>query len=139
TYEANGTAVAEMMTFEDFKLDFIKLYGNVRGTGTDFRWVGDLQAAAVASKAMTFGGLFLKDAVAELKDRELTAQAASARAKTLGVGTTAFSDIYARDMKLRAGGGTTSFSAPTAEASRFKVKDFSFTGVTGHNLRVADV
>ncbi len=47
TYEANGTAVAEMMTFEDFKLDFIKLYGNVRGTGTDFRWVGDLQAAAV--------------------------------------------------------------------------------------------
>ena len=57
TYEANGTAVAEMMTFEDFKLDFIKLYGNVRGTGSDFRWVGDLQAAAVASKNMTFGKL----------------------------------------------------------------------------------
>ena len=29
-YEANGRAVAEMLTFEDFKIDFIKMAGNVR-------------------------------------------------------------------------------------------------------------
>jgi len=51
-YEANGTAIAEMMTFEDFRVDFLKLVGNVRGTGTDFRWVGELQAAAAKSDSI---------------------------------------------------------------------------------------
>src|ERR1043166_2414302 len=136
---SKGTAVAEMMTFEDFKLDFIKLYGNVRGTGTDFRWVGDLQAAAVASKAMTFGNLFLKDALAEKKDRELTAQAASGRASSFGVGKTLFNGVNANDLRLRSGDGVTHFSAATAQAAKFQVKDISFGGLTGRNLRVVDV
>ena len=37
TYDAQGTAVAEMLTFDEFRIDFLKLVGNVRGTGTDFR------------------------------------------------------------------------------------------------------
>ncbi|HMS39789.1 MAG TPA: hypothetical protein PKE69_06150, partial [Pyrinomonadaceae bacterium] len=50
-YEANGTAVAELLTFEDFKIDFIKLIGNIRGTGTDFKWLGELEAAAALAQA----------------------------------------------------------------------------------------
>lgn len=139
TYEANGTAVAEMMTFEDFKLDFIKLYGNVRGTGSDFRWVGDLQAAAVASKAMTFGGLFLKDAVAELKDRELTAGASVGRANSFGVGKTKFDGLTARDLRISSADGTTKVSAASTQAARYQVKDFRFNNVSGRNLRIVDI
>ena len=139
TYEANGTAVAEMMTFEDFKLDFIKLYGNVRGTGSDFRWVGDLQAAAVASKAMTFGGLFLKDAVAEHKDRDLVASAAVGRANTFGIGKTKFEGLTARDLRVSSADGTTRVSAASAQAARYQVKDFGFNNLTGRNLKVIDV
>jgi translocation and assembly module TamB len=139
TYEANGTAVAEMMTFEDFKLDFIKLYGNVRGTGTDFRWVGDLQAAAVAAKAMTFGHLFLKDAVAELKDHDLTAQAASGQAASFNIAKTAFTGLAARDLRLSTQGGTTRFSAPSAQAATYKVPGMVFAGMSGRNVRIVDV
>src|SRR5690606_13035131 len=31
-YEANGNAIAELLTFEDFRVEFPKLVGNVRGT-----------------------------------------------------------------------------------------------------------
>ena len=51
TYNANGKAIAELLTFEDFKIDFPQIVGNVRGTGTDFRWFGELQAAARAVRA----------------------------------------------------------------------------------------
>jgi translocation and assembly module TamB len=139
TYEANGTAVAEMMTFEDFKLDFIKLYGNVRGTGSDFRWVGDLQAAAVASKAMTFGGLFLKDAVAEHKDRDLYAEAASGRAATFDIAKTRFESLAANGIKLSNSGDTTRFSAPAAQAAKYKVQGMTFGGLSGRNLQIVDV
>ena len=65
TYDAHGTAIAEMLTFDEFRIDFLKLVGNIRGTGTDFRWVGDLQAAALKTRAMTIGGLYLSDALAD--------------------------------------------------------------------------
>jgi len=139
TYEANGTAVAEMMTFEDFKLDFIKLYGNVRGTGSDFRWIGDLQAAAVASKDMTFGKLFLHDAVAEVKDRELNAQAASGRAGSFAIAKTSFTDLSGRDLKLSTQGSTTRFSAPSVQAGTYKVQGMTFGGMSGRDLRIVDV
>ena len=41
--------VAELLTFQDFRIDFLKLSGTVRGTGTDFRWLGELQAAAASA------------------------------------------------------------------------------------------
>ncbi|HTH51513.1 MAG TPA: hypothetical protein VL501_06250, partial [Pyrinomonadaceae bacterium] len=139
TYEANGTAIAEMMTFEDFKLDFVKISGNVRGTGSDFRWVGDLQAAAVASKAMTFGNLFLRDALAELKDREMRASAPSGTAGSFSVGKARFDSLVARDLRISSKDGTTRFTSAGVQARGFQVKDFSFNGVTGRNVRVVDV
>jgi translocation and assembly module TamB len=138
TYEANGTAVAQMLTFEDFKIDFLKLVGNVRGTGTDFNWVGDLQAAAASSKSLSVGGLYLKDSLAELKDRELIAQAKSGRATQFGIGKTKFGNLTAGDLRIRSKDGVTRVTAPSASSGTFKVNDFAFTNVAGRNLRVND-
>ena len=63
-YEANGKAIAELLTFEDFRVEFPQIIGNVRGTGTDFKWVGELQAVAAKTYLGTLGGLFVSDAVA---------------------------------------------------------------------------
>ena len=40
-----------MLTFEDFEIDYPQLIGNIRGTGTDFRWVGELQAVGCKNSA----------------------------------------------------------------------------------------
>jgi len=79
SYEANGKAIAEMLTFEDFRIDWLKMAGNIRGTGTDFTWLGDLQAAAASSNKLSLGELFLADARAEYKDRQLRASAPNGR------------------------------------------------------------
>lgn len=138
SYEANGKAVAELLTFEDFRIDFLKLAGNVRGSGTDFRWVGELQAAAAKSKSLTLGGLFLSDAVAELKDKELIASAGNGRAQKFSVAAASFDNLYANDLKFRRNNGVTDLSAPTARAANLKTKDYQLQGLTGRNLKVHD-
>jgi hypothetical protein len=135
-YEANGKAVAEMLTFEDFRIDFLQMVGNVRGTGTDFRWLGDLQAAAAKTKTMSLGGLFLSDALAEFKDRELRAQAGSGRAKRFELGDTEFEDLQARNLKFSTSDGIVNLSAPTAAVRKITAKDVSLSGVSGSNLQV---
>lgn len=138
TYEADGTAIAQMLTFDDFRVDFLKMAGNVRGTGTDFRWLGELQAAAAKSKSLTLGGLFLSDALAEYKDRELRATAGNARAQRFAVGDKVFDALAARNLKLSYSDGTINLTAPNATARSLKTKDFSLGGVTASNLRIRD-
>ena len=92
-YEANGKAVAELLTFEDFRVEFPRLVGNIRGTGTDFRWVGDLQAAAAKTPTMTIGGMFLSDAVAELHDRDVELDPQTGRAKQFSTHDTQFTEL----------------------------------------------
>ena len=36
-YEANGKAIAQLLTFEDFKIDYPQMVGMIRGNGTDFK------------------------------------------------------------------------------------------------------
>lgn len=135
-YEANGTAIAEMLTFEDFRVDFLKLSGNVRGTGTDFRWLGELQAAAARSRHTTLGGLFLSDAYAEQRDRELRVGAANGRAQKFSVGDIEFADLAARDIRFQKEGDTVAISAPNARTRGLRSKDFSLQGVTGRDVTV---
>ena len=138
SYEANGRAVAELLTFEDFRIEFPKLSGNVRGTGTDFRWVGELQAAAAKSKSLTLGGLFLSDAVAEYKDRRLTARAGNARVQRFSVGEAQLADLYAGGLQIGVNDGVTTVTAPSARAASLKTKDYQLGGIAGRNLRVKD-
>lgn len=135
-YTANGTAVAEMLTFDVFRVDFLRLNGNVRGTGTDFRWVGDLQAIAAKTPSLTLGGLFLSDAVAEYKDKELTASAGNGRAQKFAIGDSEFADLRTRNLKFSMPGGRVDISASNATAGAFVTKDYRLDGVTGQNLRV---
>ena len=137
-YEANGKAVAELLTFEDFRIDFLRMSGNVRGSGTDFRWVGELQAAAAKTKALTLGGLFLSDAVAELKDRELRATIGTGRAQTFSVTAAEFEDLYANNLKLNRINGVTTLTAPGGRVAVMKTDDYQLRGLKGRNLRVRD-
>lgn len=135
-YDANGTAIAEMLTFEDFRVDFLKMIGNVRGTGTDFRWVGELQAAAASSNKLSLGGLFLSDARAELKDRELRADVANGRARKFSIADNQFAELQARNLKFSILGDNLSISSPNAQARSFVTRDYRLDGVTGRGVNV---
>lgn len=135
-YEANGTAIAELLTFEDFRVEFPKLSGNVRGTGTDFRWVGELQAAAARSEALSLGGLYISDAVAEYKDQEFSASGGNGRAQRFSVADNEFGGVTASNLRFSRNNGVTNLTASNARAGSLKTEDYQLQGVTGRNLRV---
>lgn len=135
-YEANGTAIARLLTFGDFRIEFPRLFGNVRGTGTDFRWVGELQAVAAKTGAVTITGLFLRDAVAEYKDRELNASGGNATANTLAISDTQFANVRANDLRVAQENGVTRITSPSAQADQMRTPDYRLDGVAGRNLRV---
>jgi translocation and assembly module TamB len=135
-YEANGNAVAELLTFEDFRIEFPKMAGNVRGTGSDFRWVGELQAAAAKAKSLTIVGLFLRDAVAEYKDRQFSASAGNGRAQKFAIADTEFANLNTRGLKFAQNGDAIVLTAPNATADSFKTEDYKLNGVSGRNLTV---
>ncbi|MEO7674157.1 MAG: translocation/assembly module TamB domain-containing protein [Pyrinomonadaceae bacterium] len=137
-YTANGTAVAELLTFDDFRIEFPKLTGNVRGTGTDFRWVGELQAAAAKSKSITLGGLFLSDAIADYKDKEFAASAGNGRVQRFSVKDNELANLKVRNLKFNSKNGDSTLTAPNATADSLTTKDLRLNGVEGRNLRVKD-
>ncbi|MGB2751511.1 MAG: translocation/assembly module TamB domain-containing protein [Pyrinomonadaceae bacterium] len=135
-YTANGTAIAELMTFDDFRIDLVKMAGNVRGSGTDFRWVGELQAAAAKTKSMTIGGLYLSDALAEYKDKQFRAEVGNGRAKKFAIGDTEFADLTARNLRLSTPNGGMNLTSTSAAARSFSTTDYKLNNVTGRNVRV---
>ncbi|MFN2501446.1 MAG: translocation/assembly module TamB domain-containing protein [Pyrinomonadaceae bacterium] len=135
-YDANGTALARMLTFDDFRIDFLRMVGNVRGSGTDFRWLGELQAAAASTPDMTLGGLFLKDALAEYKDEQLALATGSARAQRFAVGDIEFANLNARNLKLAVSDTITGISSSSAEAGSLKTASYGLENVSGRNLQV---
>lgn len=137
-YEANGTAVAELLTFEDFKIDFIKLVGNIRGTGTDFKWLGELEAAAAETPLGTLGGLFISDAVAEYKEKNLTANLGNVRAKRFFNEDADVQDIQSNGIKINSKNGVTDVNTSNIRASNVKTKDINLQNVTAKNVRVKD-
>lgn len=137
-YEANGEAVAEMLTFEDFKIDFIRLIGNVRGNGADFRWFGELQAAAAETPNGTLGGLFIRDAVAEYKEKNFSANFGNVRARRFFNEDADIQNIQANNLKINSRNGVTDVNAPTLRAENVKTKDINLQNVTARNVRVKD-
>lgn len=135
-YTANGNAIAELLTFDDFRIEFPKLAGNVRGTGTDFRWVGELQAVAAKTDKLTIGGLFLSDAIAEYKDKELTAAAANGRAQKFSLGDNEFAALAARNLRFSLPNGKPDLKADSATATSFTTKDYKLNDVKGRDLTI---
>jgi translocation and assembly module TamB len=137
-YEANGNAVAELLTFDEFRIDFPRLTGNVRGSGSDFRWVGELQAIAAKTRSLTLGGLFLSDAVAEYKDKQFTASAGNGRAQKFSVADTEFAGLLVRNLSASQSNGTLKLSAPNATAASMKTPDYRLDELTGRDLKVTN-
>lgn len=135
-YEANGNAVAELLTFEDFRIEFPKLAGNVRGTGADFRWVGELQAIAAKTDKLTMVGLFLRDAVAEYKDKQLSASSGNARVQKFSIEENEFANLTTRNIRFTQNGGNIELNAPNATADSFTTEDYKLNGIRGNNLKV---
>lgn len=136
TYNANGKAVAELLTFEDFKIDFPQIVGNVRGTGTDFRWFGELQAAAAKTPAGTIAGLFVSDAAAEYKDSRLSATLGNVRAGTFNSPDASIQSLQAGGVKINSADGATEVSAPNLRAGVLKAQGATVRGVNAGNLKL---
>lgn len=137
-YNANGKAVAEMLTFEDFKIDYPQIVGNIRGTGTDFRWVGELQAIAAKTPLGTITGLFIKDAVADYKEKQLGATFGDVQARSFNSPDFTLENVRTRNVKLSNQNGVTNVSAPNATAASVKTEDATVKNVTANNLKVKD-
>ncbi len=135
-YEGQGKAVAEMLTFEDFIIDYPQLVGNIRGTGTDFRWFGELRAVAAKTSFGTIAGLYISDADAEYRDGKLNAKLKNFRAEN-------FSSVGAKIQSLQVSGATISSengainaNLPSASAAKVDVQGATLHGVNVRNAKL---
>ena len=135
-YEINGKAVAELLTFEDFQIDFPQLIGNVRGTGTDFKWIGELQAVAARTPAGTIAGLFISDAIAEYKDEQFYGTLGTVRAKKFSSEDVELQTVLANNIKISNAGDTTTIDAPNLRAGVVNAEGATLRGVSAGNIKI---
>ena len=129
-YEVNGKAVAELLTFEDYQIEQLQLINNIRGTGTDFKWFGELQAAAAKSPLGTIAGLYITDAVAEYKDKNFNATLGTIRSRSFRSPDAAVDSLQANNLKINSANGTTNITLPNARANSVKLPGTEVNGIT---------
>src|SRR2546423_1642924 len=101
------------------------------GTGSDFRWVGELRAAAEKSYGTTITGLILRDARAEYRDGVLTAAAPQFNGSSLTSATAKVQNgIQANDLRVRVENGKTNATIATAKAGKIQSGGTTVNGVT---------
>ncbi len=137
-YNANGKAIAEMLTFEDFQIDFPQIAGNIRGTGTDFRWVGELQAAAAKSPLGTIAGLYITDAAAEYKDEKLAATIGNVRSKSFSADAASGSGINAGNVKILYADGRTQVNIPNVRAGVLNAEGTTLKDVNAGAVKITN-
>src|SRR5687767_6787366 len=137
TYNINGRAVATLLTAGEFQLNNVQLVGGVMGTGSDFRWVGELRAAAERSYGTTITGLILQDARAEMNDGVLTASSSQFSAGSLTSSGTRANGITATDLRLRSENNITTASVARAKAGTISASGTKINGVTANNIDIA--
>jgi translocation and assembly module TamB len=136
TYDVNGRAVAELLTAGDFQLNTVQLTGGVMGTGSDFRWVGELRAAAERSYGTTIVGLILRDARAEMKDGVLTASSSQFTAGGLNSSGAQVDRLTASDLRMRNENDQTTGTISSIKAGTIKTSNSQVNGVTAKNIDV---
>jgi len=137
SYNVNGRAVAELLTAGDFQLNTVQLVGGVMGTGADFRWVGELRAAAARAYGTNIAGLILLDARADLNDGLLTASSSQLRANSLGSSGARVNGITATDLRLRSQNDVTSATVSSVKAGAVVASGAKVNGVTARNVDIA--
>src|SRR5437588_2721921 len=137
SYDFNGRAVAQLLTAGDFQLNAVQLTGGVMGTGSDFRWIGELRAAAEKSYGTTITGLILRDARAEYRDGVLTASAPQFNGNSFTTSTAKVENgIQANDLRVRVENGKTTATIATAKAGRIHSGETTVNGVTAKAIDI---
>ena len=135
SYDFNGRAVAQLLNAGDFQLNAVQLAGRVMGTGSDFRWVGDLRAAAEKSYGTTITGLILRDAVAEYRDGVLTASAPQLTGSSVTTATARVAGgVQANDIRVRSENGVTTATIASAKAGKIQAANASVDGLTAKGI-----
>jgi len=138
SYDFNGRAVAQLLTAGDFQLNAVQLTGGVMGTGSDFRWIGDLRAAAEKSYGTTIAGLILRDARAEYRGGVLTASAPQVVGNSLtSADAKVQQGISAKDLRVKVENGTTTATIASAKAGKIESANATFDGVTINKIDVS--
>ncbi len=137
SYDFNGRAVAQLLTAGDFQLNAVQVTGGVMGTGADFRWVGELRAAAEKSYGTTIAGLILRDARAEYRDGVLTASAPQFNGSGLTTATAKVQNgIQANDLRVTVANGKTTATIATAKAGKIQSGETTINGVTAKTVDI---
>src|ERR1044071_7138516 len=138
SYELNGKAVADLLNAGDFQIDSLQLAGNVMGTGTNFRWIGELRAVAEKSYGTTLTGLILHDARAEMNDGVLTASSSQFTANGLAASAARVDGITASDLRLRKQNEVTTATVANVKAGTVSASGAQVKGVTANNVDITD-
>ncbi|HKY27510.1 MAG TPA: hypothetical protein VJM12_06140, partial [Pyrinomonadaceae bacterium] len=136
SYSANGRAVAELLTAGDFQLNTPQLVGNVMGTGSDFRWVGELRAAAARGFGTTLTGLILSDARAELNGDVLTASSSQFRAASFASSGARADGVTASNLRLRTENDVTTGTIDNVKAGTIIASGTRVNGVTANKIDI---
>jgi translocation and assembly module TamB len=138
TYDINGKAVADLLNAGDFRLDTLQIAGQVMGTGTDFRWVGELRAVAERSYGTTLAGLILRDARAEMNNGNLTASASQFTANGLTTAGAKVNGVTASDLRARNQNDITTATIASVKAGAVNASGATIKGVTANDISVDD-
>ena len=137
SYDFNGRAVAQLLTGGDFQLNVVQITGGVMGKGSDFRWIGELRAAAEKSYGTTITGLILRDARAEYNDGVLTASAPQFNGASLTTSTAKVQNgVQANDLRVRMENGKTSATIATVKAGKITSGDTTVNGVSAKAIDI---
>ena len=137
SYEINGKAVATLLNAGDFQIDSVQLMGNVMGTGTNFRWVGELRAVAERSYGTTLTGLILRDARAEMSDGVLTASSSQFTANGLSASGAKADGITASNLRVRSENNVTTAEIDNVKAGTISASGAQVKGVTANDIDVS--
>ncbi|HKZ79317.1 MAG TPA: translocation/assembly module TamB domain-containing protein [Pyrinomonadaceae bacterium] len=134
SYDVNGRAVAELLTTGDFQFNSVQIAGGVMGTGSDFRWVGELRAASERSYGTSIVNLIFHDARAEMNDGILTASSSQFTAKELRASGTSAKGLTASDLRLRHENGSMRGTVGNVKAGTIVASNSRVNGVTANNI-----
>jgi translocation and assembly module TamB len=138
TYEINGKAVADLLNAGDFQLDSLQIAGNVMGTGTNFRWIGELRAVAEKSYGTTLTGLILRDARVEVNEGVLNAHSNQFTASGLSAGGAKVDGITASNLQFRNQNNVTTGTIANVKAGTVSAQGAQVKGVTANNIDITD-
>jgi translocation and assembly module TamB len=139
SYDMNGKAVAELLTAGDFQLNMVQLAGGVMGTGTDFRFLGDLRSASARYQGTTsVSNLILTDVMAESHENTLVARIARAYLGGLNTAKASLGAVQASNISLRNENGVTSGSAASAQAGTINAQGARVSGLSATGISFQD-